>query len=163
VQGVLGLSLDEVGRLLVAGYFSGLAGVRLETWRVVPRRGVDSTFDVGAGANGTVADVAIQSDGDIIIAGSFSSVGGVARGRIARLQGRATAPSLFSQREDRRVPRGDDITLSVRAAGSCPLSFSGQRMASCSRRPPTQRWCLMTFSLAMLESIPWLFGTTPET
>ncbi|NJM06102.1 hypothetical protein HC891_07710 [Candidatus Gracilibacteria bacterium] len=46
---------------------------------------LDPSFDPGVGPDGPVSDIALQPDGHVIIAGSFTSVGGVARGRLARL------------------------------------------------------------------------------
>ncbi len=47
---------------------------------------VDLSFNTGLGINGTVSSVTIQSDGKILIAGSFVSVEGVLRGGVARLK-----------------------------------------------------------------------------
>ena len=47
--------------------------------------GVDYTFNPGSGANATVRAVTLQSDGKVLLGGSFSSVSGQTRNRIARL------------------------------------------------------------------------------
>ena len=44
-----------------------------------------ATFNPGTGANGTVNCVAVQADGKIVLAGSFTTVNGLTRIRIARL------------------------------------------------------------------------------
>lgn len=46
---------------------------------------VDSSFNSGAGPNGEVYDIALQSDNKILVAGSFNSYDNIPRGRIARL------------------------------------------------------------------------------
>ena len=46
---------------------------------------VDLSFDPGSGVNGSVTALAVQSDGKVIIGGSFSTVKGLARRGIARL------------------------------------------------------------------------------
>lgn len=46
---------------------------------------LDTSFDPGDGANTAVMSIAIQSDGKIVIGGSFTSFDGIERNRIARL------------------------------------------------------------------------------
>ena len=56
--------------------------------------------DVEAGfnpnPNATVFSTAVQADGKIVIAGSFTTVGGVARNRIARLNADGTLDPTFN-------------------------------------------------------------------
>ena len=47
--------------------------------------GVDNTFLIGSGANGTVRNIIIQPDGKIIVSGDFTSFNGTACNRIVRL------------------------------------------------------------------------------
>jgi uncharacterized delta-60 repeat protein len=68
---------------------------------------LDLTFDIGAGANGTVHAIAVQSDGKIIIAGDFSSYDGNACGRVARLNADGSWDSGFNT--------GTGASASVRA------------------------------------------------
>ena len=46
---------------------------------------VELSFDAGPGVNGTVRSVAIQPDGKLIIGGAFTTVKGLARVNLARL------------------------------------------------------------------------------
>ena len=46
---------------------------------------VDLSFDPGSGVNGTVNTVLVQPDGKVIISGSFTSVNGTNRSKIAQL------------------------------------------------------------------------------
>jgi hypothetical protein len=46
---------------------------------------LDSSFKTGGGANGTVTVIKRLKDGKILIAGTFTTVQGVPRNRIARL------------------------------------------------------------------------------
>lgn len=59
---------------------------------------VDTSYDVGAGvfANGFVTRQAVQSDGKIIIMGSFNSYGGVSRNSIARINSDGTLDTTFN-------------------------------------------------------------------
>ena len=47
---------------------------------------IDDTFNVGNGPNAPISPVSVQADGKIIVAGQFSSVNGVARQVMARLE-----------------------------------------------------------------------------
>ena len=61
--------------------------------------GFDPSFVTGpilnAGANATVRAMAIQPDGGVIVAGDFTSIGGVSRNRIARLTNTGALDSSF--------------------------------------------------------------------
>ena len=57
---------------------------------------LDPTFDPGTGANNAVFTSAIQSDGKIIIGGSFTSFNGTSRNRIARLKTDGTLDLTFN-------------------------------------------------------------------
>ena len=57
---------------------------------------LDASFNVGTGANNSVLATAIQSDGKIIIGGSFTSYNGTAVNRIARLNTDGTLDATFT-------------------------------------------------------------------
>ncbi|MFH1005436.1 MAG: delta-60 repeat domain-containing protein, partial [Bacteroidota bacterium] len=46
----------------------------------------DNSFNIGTGANSTILTLAVQTDGKILIGGSFTSYNGTTRNRIARLR-----------------------------------------------------------------------------
>jgi len=75
------VNYDGVGR-------SGIARVNTDGT-------LDTTFTPGTGANAYVQALAIQSDGKIIIGGSFTLYNGVARSRIARINTDGTIDSTF--------------------------------------------------------------------
>jgi trimeric autotransporter adhesin len=54
-----------------------------------------SAFNAGEGVNGTVNALAVQTDGKIVIGGSFSSVNGVPRQNVARLNTDGTLDAAF--------------------------------------------------------------------
>lgn len=67
----------------MGGGFPGSIIQRIRFLRkLYPNGGV---YGLDAGLNGTVSDIGIQEDGKVVIVGSFSEVGGVARRGIARL------------------------------------------------------------------------------
>ncbi|PWU15428.1 MAG: hypothetical protein C5B50_15445 [Verrucomicrobia bacterium] len=100
-----------------AEYFAGLIDeVRIFTFAAnqfstndllyyaVPAGNALDGFDPNVG--GSIAAVAIQADGRIVIGGDFTTVGGVARNRIARLNVDGSLDNTFN-------PGADDIVLSL--------------------------------------------------
>jgi uncharacterized delta-60 repeat protein len=58
--------------------------------------GVDLSFDAGSGVNGEVKAMALQSDGKLLIAGSFTTVRGLARASLARLNADGSGDPTFN-------------------------------------------------------------------
>ncbi len=75
------------GRILVRGRFLGYNGITRRTLaQMMPDGELDSSFDPGIGPGGGLPlGMAVQPDGQIVIAGHFTSYAGVPRNRIARL------------------------------------------------------------------------------
>ncbi len=85
--GVLGISEQPDGNLLVTGLFSTFNGYpREKVARLSPDGAIDPTLDPLLGPNNVVLHHAIQPDGRVLIAGDFSDYNGVSRNRIARIQ-----------------------------------------------------------------------------
>jgi uncharacterized delta-60 repeat protein len=85
---VTALALQEDGKLLVGGGFTSLDGATHRAIvRLNPDGRVDSTFNPGTGPDGPVYALALQPDGNVIIAGDFNTVDGKPRDRLARLYG----------------------------------------------------------------------------
>ncbi|MFN7139169.1 MAG: immunoglobulin domain-containing protein, partial [Limisphaerales bacterium] len=82
---VRSLALQANGKVVVGGEFTTLGGLpRNSIGRLHPDGSIDLTFNPGV--TGPVFAVAIQPDGKILVAGeTFTTVGGVTRNRIARL------------------------------------------------------------------------------
>jgi uncharacterized delta-60 repeat protein len=88
------VAIQKDGKILVGGYFSGCVT------RLNSNGGRDSTFKVGTGATSdsitpVVYSLCVQGDGKIILGGGFSSVNGVARSDLARLNADGTADGNF--------------------------------------------------------------------
>jgi uncharacterized delta-60 repeat protein len=82
------LELQPDGSILIGGTFRKIHGeIRNNAARLKPDGTLDETFDPGAGPNGEVHSVAVQPDGNILIAGTFTRVSSMARSGIARLYG----------------------------------------------------------------------------
>ena len=87
----------NVGKVVIGGTFTNAgATLRGRIARLNPDGTLDITFQNGlAGADNTVDAVAVQSDGKVLLVGAFSSVNGVARGGIARLNADGTLDTGF--------------------------------------------------------------------
>lgn len=94
---VYAVAVQPDGKILVVGAFSQYNGVNSAgIVRLNSDGSIDSGFNVGTGAVGTVLSVAIQSDGKILIGGLFSSYNGTARNRIARLDSDGSIDTGFN-------------------------------------------------------------------
>lgn len=89
-------ALDD-GRILVVGDF-GSYDVYSAPGIIMlnPNGTVDSSFNVGTGANGAVETVEIASDGKILIGGSFTTYRGSPAVRIARINTNGSLDSTFN-------------------------------------------------------------------
>ncbi|MFA6256572.1 MAG: immunoglobulin-like domain-containing protein, partial [Candidatus Absconditabacterales bacterium] len=80
------LAVQSGDKIVVGGVFSTYNGV---TANYIIRLNADGTqdtgFNIGDGFNGTVAALAVQSDGKVIVGGSFTSYNGAAANYIIRL------------------------------------------------------------------------------
>ena len=89
VNGIVSsVAVQADGKVVLGGVFTTVNGTaRSRIARLNPNGSLESTvtFNQGTGANNTVFSVAMQADGKIVLGGSFSTVNGTARNRIARL------------------------------------------------------------------------------
>jgi uncharacterized delta-60 repeat protein len=91
------LLVQNDGKILIAGSFWTVNGVaRTNLARLNPDGSLDDSFlhDL-AGVPGYIACVALQQDGRILIGGQFSSVNGVSRHNIARLNSDGSLDASF--------------------------------------------------------------------
>lgn len=65
----------------------------------------DPTFNVGAGANGSVNAILVQDDGKILVGGEFTQIAGQARTNLARLSSDGQLDASFPQGTDGFVYR----------------------------------------------------------
>lgn len=83
---VLAMVRQPDGKFMVGGGFTSLRAVALNrVGRLGADGGIDSSFNPGSGANGTVRALAVQPDGRILVGGSFTSFDGTSRRGLARL------------------------------------------------------------------------------
>ena len=86
---VLGLALQADNKILVSGTAAGGAILRLN---------IDGTLDDSSnpGIDGSVYTLAAQSDGKIVVGGSFTTLGGEGRKGIVRLNPDGTLDDVFN-------------------------------------------------------------------
>jgi uncharacterized delta-60 repeat protein len=93
---VFSVVLQPDGKVLIAGYFTRVNGtLRSYIARLNPDGSVDATFAPGGGPNDSVYAIALQPDGKIVIGGLFTTVGGVNRNGIARLNANGSLDASF--------------------------------------------------------------------
>ncbi len=85
-QRVEAIVLQPDGKILIGGVFQNFNGAgRNRIARLNANGTVDTGFVPGTGANQNVEALALQSDGKVLVGGSFTSFNGTALNRIARL------------------------------------------------------------------------------
>ncbi len=79
------VAVDQFNRVLIGGTVTGWGGARTYLARLLDNGKLDLTFNPVSGPNGVVNAVLVQPDGRILIGGAFTTVNGVARAALARL------------------------------------------------------------------------------
>jgi uncharacterized delta-60 repeat protein len=96
---VYALTLQPDGRILVGGDLTTLNGfTRNRIARLNADGTLDGSFDPDAGSFSYVATMTVQPDGKIVVGGWFSTMGGVARANLARLNPDGTLDAGFAPR-----------------------------------------------------------------
>jgi uncharacterized delta-60 repeat protein len=91
------IALQGDGKMLVGGGFTAIDGQpRNRIARLNADGTLDPSFNPGTGANDYIFSVAVQSDGKLLVGGYFTSINGMARNRIARLNADGTVDAGFN-------------------------------------------------------------------
>jgi uncharacterized delta-60 repeat protein len=89
-------SIQNDGKIIIAGNFTSYNGtISNRIARLKTNGTLDSSFNTGTGANGSIYATSIQSDGKIIIGGGFTTYNGTTINRIARLNVDGTLDASF--------------------------------------------------------------------
>jgi uncharacterized delta-60 repeat protein len=91
------IAIQSIGKILIGGGFTSYNGVAIN--RIARLNGdgsLDATFAVGTGANDYVSNINVQSNGKILIAGSFFQYNGLAKNCIARLDTDGSIDASFT-------------------------------------------------------------------
>jgi uncharacterized delta-60 repeat protein len=93
---IFSMNLLPNNKILIAGNFSTYDGIaRTRIARLNFDGTLDTSFDPGVGPNNIIYSFAVQPDGKIIIAGNFTTVDGIARSKIARLNSDGSHDTTF--------------------------------------------------------------------
>lgn len=83
---IYSLALQSDGSIIIGGSFTNYNGNTVNRIaRILPNGNLDSTFVTGTGANGIIYAMQIQSNGKIILGGSFTLFNGILSNKIIRL------------------------------------------------------------------------------
>ncbi len=95
---VWALTTDTLtGKIIMAGEFTSYNGTNINKIARLNFDGsLDTTFNPGAGPDGTVNAVAVDALGRVVIGGSFDTVDGVNNGAVARLNADGTLDTTFT-------------------------------------------------------------------
>ena len=94
---VFSLAVQTDGKIIVGGLFTTINGtIRNRIVRLNSDGSIDTTFVIGTGFNNTVNSLIVQSDGKILVGGSFTSFNGTTTNRIARINTDGSMDTAFS-------------------------------------------------------------------
>ena len=128
------------GKILVAGLFDSVNGIgSTNIVRLNAADGaVDTTFDIGSGANNLIRDVAIEPSGKVVIGGEFTEFNGTNRSFVARLNFDGTLDTTFDPGVG---PNGPVRALIVQGDGKVIIGgdFLGIRIPANGCRSPECR------------------------
>lgn len=89
-------ALQMDGKIIIAGSFTSYNGTACSgIARINADGSLDATFNSGTGANDVVYSIAMQSDGKILLCGSFTTYNGTARNGIARINADGSLDNTF--------------------------------------------------------------------
>lgn len=91
-----GLALPS-GNIVLAGSFTKYNGVTCNRIaQVLPNSDLDPSFNAGSGANHTIWALAAQTDGKLLIGGSFTTIQGSSKSYLARLHPNGNLDHTFN-------------------------------------------------------------------
>lgn len=96
-QNLWDIALQPDGKILLGGDFSTVNGLPYSKLvRLNANGSIDTTFQVGTGANFAVFSIGLQPDGKVLIGGDFTTINGIGRNRIARLNSNGSIDMTFN-------------------------------------------------------------------
>jgi|GEM_PF-1738272 len=91
------IALQSDGKILIGGWFSSFNNTsRGAIARLNADGTIDNTFNSGTGADDWIFDIALQSDGKVLLGGGFTNYNSKARNHIARVHSDGTLDSTFN-------------------------------------------------------------------
>jgi len=121
------VALQPNGSILIGGNFTSYNGVdRHRVARLNSDGSLDTTFNPGLGANGTVSAMVLESSGQVIIAGGFTTYNGTNANYVARLNSDGTLDTTFNSGAG---PNGPVVAVAVDASGRVVIGGSFDSVA----------------------------------
>jgi uncharacterized delta-60 repeat protein len=94
--GALSIALQLDGKVLIGGHFTAINGTtRNKIARLNANGSLDTSFNPITGAYDAVQSLAIQSDGKVLIAGTFQSINGTNHETVVRLKANGSLDTSF--------------------------------------------------------------------
>ena len=94
---IYAISLQSDGKIVIGGLFMECNNTSMNMIaRLNPDGSLDNTFNIGSGFDNAVSTLAIQSDGKILVGGSFYSYNGSVANRMARLNPDGSLDNTFT-------------------------------------------------------------------
>jgi uncharacterized delta-60 repeat protein/uncharacterized repeat protein (TIGR01451 family) len=120
-NGVLALAVDSQTRILVGGEFTQASGVtRNAITRLNPDGTVDPTINFGFGANGYIDSIVLETNGEIDVAGQFTTFNNIPENNFARLYGGANSGDgllQFSQQTYGALDSASNAVITIERLG----------------------------------------------
>ena len=114
-EDVNAVELQADGKILVGGEFTTVNGTNQNHLARLNADGsLDAGFNTGTGPNDSVLDLAVQTDGKIVVSGAFTAVNGTNRPFVARLNADGSVDASFAAGTG---PNAPVTTVSVQADG----------------------------------------------
>jgi uncharacterized delta-60 repeat protein len=112
------ITVQADGKILAGGDFTSFGGTaRNRIVRLNSDGSIDTSFAPTTGANRMVYAIGVQSDGRIVVCGSFTSFNSVSRNGIARLNPDGSLDTTFDPGSGLSFPNG--YTLALQPDGKC--------------------------------------------
>jgi uncharacterized delta-60 repeat protein len=116
---IYAIAFQANGSVLVsADFYVDNVGARNDVVRFNYDGSLDTAFNTGAGINGQVNVLTLQSDGKLIIGGSFTSVNGLAHYTLARLDNNGSLDSTFNYNTCNDTDSFGVYSVALRADGA---------------------------------------------
>jgi uncharacterized delta-60 repeat protein len=94
---IYAVALQQDGKLLIGGNFTSFNGILVNRLvRLLSDGTLDSSFNVGLGADAIVETLLLQSDGKIVVGGRFTSFNGSTYNRLVRLNSDGSIDAGFT-------------------------------------------------------------------
>ncbi len=119
------------GKVVVGGKFTLIDGQpRNHLARLYPNGLLDPTFNPGSGTEGDILALARQTDGRIVVGGTFTNLNGVYCGRIARLNADGSVDRSFNPGSGWLAPAGVSAGVTALAVQSDGRILSGSPLTN---------------------------------